>query len=276
VFRRHRQVDTDALAGRHHAGDSEQRYWSMIRGDRELTNDGTEVATDDVAEAAAAGSGAAGRLAPAPVHTGPWDGSGEYPPAERLNFGSLLVPVRDGIDVQVNITDDVGMWVAVVRGDSALQLQAFAAPKKSGIWEEVRAEIAEEIGKSGGTSSEAEGPFGTELRAQISAEDSPGQRRQPVRFIGVDGPRWFLRGVLSGPAAAHPGLAKPFEELFADVVVVRGEHPAPPKDLLEIRLPEDAAAALEEQIGAEQDAGGSGPFEFPDPFQRGPEITETR
>ena len=53
------------------------------------------------------------------------------------------------------------------------------------------------------------------------------------------------------------------------MVVVRGDHPAPPRDLLEIRLPEEARAALEEQMAAE---GG----EPPNPFERGPEITETR
>jgi hypothetical protein len=54
------------------------------------------------------------------------------------------------------------------------------------------------------------------------------------------------------------------------VVVVRGDHPAPPRDLLEIRLPEEAQAALEEQMAAE------GIQEPPNPFERGPEITETR
>jgi hypothetical protein len=76
--------------------------------------------------------------------------------------------------------------------------------------------------------------------------------------------------VISGPAARRPELARQFEEVFADVVVVRGDHPAPPRDLLEIRLPEEARAALEEQMSAED---GEPP---PDPFERGPEITETR
>ena len=53
--------------------------------------------------------------------------------------------------------------------------------------------------------------------------------------------------------------------------MVRGDHPAPPRDLLEIRLPEEARRALEEQMA--QDADGQ---EYPNPFDRGPEITETR
>jgi hypothetical protein len=204
--------------------------------------------------------------------SGPWDGAGTFPQRERLDFGSLLVPVREGLDVQVNMAEDTGVWITVVRGDNAMQLQAFAAPKTSGLWDEVRLEIAEEVAKSGGDSQEAQGPFGAELHARVR-QGGEGRRPQPepVRFLGVDGPRWFLRGVISGPAARRPELARPFEELFADVVVVRGDHPAPPRDLLEIRLPEEARRALQEQLGQEAD----GPA-YPNPFERGPEITETR
>jgi hypothetical protein len=204
--------------------------------------------------------------------SGPWDGAGSYPQRERLDFGSLLVPPREGLDVQINMAEDQGVWIAIVRGESALQLQAFAAPKTSGLWDEVRHEIAEEVLRSGGTSQEAPGPFGAELQARITPGGTDQGRRplEQVRFLGVDGPRWFLRGLISGPAAQHREQARPFEEVFADVVVVRGDHPAPPRDLLEIRLPEDAQRALEEQLAAAQDP------EYPDPFERGPEITETR
>jgi len=216
-----------------------------------------------------AGDPAAADLAGRP---GPWDGAGRFPAGERMDFGSLQVPVREGLEVQINMAEDQGVWIAVLRGDNSLQLQAFAAPKTSGLWDEVRQEIAAEVAKSGGDSEEADGPFGPELHARVHAGE-PGRGRtqkQPVRFLGVDGPRWFLRGVISGPAARHPELARQFEEVFADVVVVRGEHPAPPRDLLEIRLPEEARAALEEQMAAE------GIQDPPNPFERGPEITETR
>jgi hypothetical protein len=202
---------------------------------------------------------------------GPWDGAGTFPQRERLDFGSLLVPVREGLDVQVNMAEETGVWVTVVLGGNAMQLQAFAAPKTSGLWDEVRQEIAEEVAKSGGDSQEAQGPFGAELLARVRSGEGRRQQLEPVRFMGVDGPRWFLRGVISGPAARHAELARPFEELFADVVVVRGDHPAPPRDLLEIRLPEEARRALEEQLGQE----AQGPA-YPNPFERGPEITETR
>ncbi|HVT66629.1 MAG TPA: DUF3710 domain-containing protein, partial [Trebonia sp.] len=96
-----------------------------------------------------------------------------------------------------------------------------------------------------------------------------------------DGPRWFLRGLFVGAAAEDPAAAAPLEAVLREVVVVRGEHPMPPRDLLELRLPPEAAAALEEQARAqqEQQAQQQEPNRFntvPNPFERGPEMTETR
>jgi hypothetical protein len=223
-------------------------------------------------DSAGAGSGG-GRSA------GPWDGSGDYPEAERMDFGSLLVPVREGFDIQVNLDDQAGMWIAVVRADSALQLQAFAAPKTSGLWDEVRAEIAAEVAKAGGQSEDADGPFGGELLARLTP-GGPGTAAVPMRFMGADGPRWFLRGLLTGPAGADLDLAQPFEEVFADVVVVRGDHAEPPRKALDIQLPEEARQAIEQQMEAEQAEQAGTPVNqqgIPvNPFERGPEITETR
>jgi hypothetical protein len=96
----------------------------------------------------------------------------------------------------------------------------------------------------------------------------------------VNGRRWFLRALFAGQAAIDPGAAAPLEALMREVVVVRGDHPMPPRDMLELRLPPDAAKALEEQARAQQEQQQEqqqGKFsELPDPFERGPEITETR
>ena len=207
-----------------------------------------------------------------PGGSGPWDIADNFPPAERIDCGSLLIPLHDGFDVQINVAEEQGAWIAVVHEDSGMQLQAFAAPRSGGLWDEVRHEIAANIAESGGACQEAYGQFGTELIAQvpISAEGEPPEI-QPVRFLGVDGPRWFLRGVISGPAASDGALGAAFNALFADVVVVRGDYPAPPREQLEIRLPEEARQALEEQMEAEHPD-----WVLPDPFTRGPEITETR
>ena len=210
-----------------------------------------------------------------PELAGPWDAEEEFPPRERIDFGSLQVPVSEGFEIQLNLAEDQGPLITVLRGGSSLQLQAFAAPKSGGLWNDVRREIAAAVAEAGGSSDEAEGRFGVELRARVQATDAgqvaqPGGL-QPIRFLGIDGPRWFLRGVITGPAAHHRSAADPLEDVFAGIVVVRGEHPAPPRDLLEIQLPEQARQAMEAEM-AEADGSQS----LPNPFERGPEITETR
>ena len=231
----------------------------------------------------AAGAREAGADAGEAVAGGPWDaGEADVPARERIDFGSLHVPVSEGCEVQASMAEDQVAWITVVRGDSGLQLQAFAAPKTGGLWADVREEIAAEVAKAGGRSEEADGPFGVEVHARIASPEplpgAPAGSLHPVRFLGVDGPRWFLRGVISGPAARRGDVAAPLEQVFADVVVVRGDHPVPPRDMLEIRLPAEAMEALAE--AAEEAGQGEEPPENPwggiDPFQRGPEITETR
>jgi hypothetical protein len=212
-----------------------------------------------------------------PVHIrseGPWDSADSYPEADRIDLGCLLVPVRDGSDVQIGFSEEAGISIAVVSGDSALQLVPFAAPRSSGLWHEVLDEIAAEVANAGGRSERQDGSFGPELLAWISppAPDGSGVLPpQPLRFLGVDGPRWFLRGLIQGPAATDSALAMPLEEIFADVVVVRGDHAVPQRHPLEIKLPQEAQQLIEGQMEEEQPQG------MPtNPFERGPEITETR
>jgi Protein of unknown function (DUF3710) len=231
-------------------------------------------------------------------HGGPWDSEAEsIPEMERVDFGAVQVPIGEGIEIQVNVEaveqDDEGnpvggriVAITIVHGESGLQVQPFAAPKKNGIWDEVRKETAEEIKQAEGETQEAEGPFGTELhgmvpvaipeemRDQVPAEIAEqGFGWQPVRFIGVDGPRWFLRGVLSGAALEDSEQAAVMEQIFQHIVVVRGDAPMPPRELLELTLPAEAQQAMTAE-GEDEDEGEDRPPL--NPFERGPEITEVR
>ena len=135
---------------------------------------------------------------------------------------------------------------------------------------------------SGGSAEEADGPFGRELRARIPAPDSSGAL-QPARFLGVDGPRWFLRGLFTGAASTDPQQARVLEDVFRHVVVVRGGEAMAPRELLPLKLPREALQQLEGQQaeGEPGDAGATdGAAEPAKPtlemLERGPEITETR
>ena len=127
---------------------------------------------------------------------------------------------------------------------------------------------------AGGRSQELEGSFGTELMAQVPTEPGqPASGMRQVRFVGIDGPRWFVRGLFTGPAADGGEQAELLEDVLRNVVVVRGEHPVPPRDILELRPPPEARQALEEQAAAEEENRFRGDL---NPFDRGPEFTETR
>ncbi|HEX6523152.1 MAG TPA: DUF3710 domain-containing protein [Streptosporangiaceae bacterium] len=215
---------------------------------------------------------------PEPVRAGggPWDAGEPYPERDRVDLGSLRVPVGPGHEIQLVMAEQHGAWVTARYGESEIQVQAFAAARNDALWDDVREEIVAEVEAAGGRSWESEGLFGTELEAEVPVE--PGDAAsglRTVRFVGVDGPRWFLRGVFSGAAAENPAAAAPLEAVMREVVVVRGEHPVPPRDLLELRLPPEAAQAIAEQQAeqAEQEGRDWGDI---NPFDRGPEFTETR
>jgi hypothetical protein len=206
---------------------------------------------------------------------GPWDAGESFPLRDRVDLGSLQVPMGPEHEIQLVMADQHGAWVTIRHGESEMQVQAFAAARRGALWDDVRAEIATEVRDAGGDSQEVQGSFGTELLARVPAEPGqPASGLRLVRFIGVDGPRWFLRGLFTGPAADGGEPAGLLEEIFRDVVVVRGEHPVPPRDILELRLPPEAQKAFEEQAAA---AAEESKFR-PDlnPLERGPEFTETR
>ena len=199
-------------------------------------------------------------LPPAPRPDGPWDVSEVAEPGEgRVDLGGLFVPGVEGMELRVEVAGDAIVAATVVLRDSAVQLQAFAAPKREGIWGEVREEIASGITQQGGIIDEVEGPLGWELRAQVPVQLPDGTGGvQVVRFVGVDGPRWFLRGVISGQGAVQPQAAGLLEQIFRDTVVVRGEGPMAPRDPIVLKLPNDAQM-VPEGVQQEEQAGPASP-----------------
>lgn len=221
------------------------------------------------------------RLEPAPRPDGPWDVSEVSTPDEgRVDLGGLFIPGVPSMELRVEVAGDAIVAATVVLKDSAIQLQAFAAPKREGIWPEVREEISGSITQQGGVVDEREGPLGWELRAQVPVQLPDGKRgTQTVRFVGVDGPRWFLRGVISGQGAVQPTAAGVLEQVFRDTVVVRGAAPMAPRDPIVLKLPEDAQM-VPDGVKKEEVAGDGAPVSrFAgglDRLRRGPEISEVR
>lgn len=158
-----------------------------------------------------------------------------------IDFGSLRVPVRDNMQVRVEVEESTKRIVAVTLdfNESSLQLQAFAASRHEGLWHEIRTQLHSAVEQQGGESNDGIGTLGHELNTKTPITDETGKvvGHRLVRFVGVDGPRWFLRGVISGAAMIDPLAAGEIEDLFREVVVVRGETPFPPKDLLSLSVP---------------------------------------
>jgi hypothetical protein len=157
-----------------------------------------------------------------------------------VDLGGVKVLPRPELGLRLEVEEGSKRVVAVALdyAGSTLQVQPFAAPRNSGLWHEIRGQIVEQIARQGGTTSTIDGPLGPEIRAEIPAPaGSEPAGTRIARFIGVDGPRWFLRGVISGQALVDPEAAARVEELFRSIVVVRGTTPMPPRDLIPLQVP---------------------------------------
>ena len=122
-----------------------------------------------------------------------------------------------------------------------MELVAFAAPRNGDLWSQARQHIAADTARQGGTATEREGRFGTELICQRPVQSAAGKSgMQPSRVVGVNGPRWFLRATFLGRPAQEPDAAGSWEDTVASVVVNRGSQAMPPGDALPLTFPPQA------------------------------------
>ena len=170
---------------------------------------------------------------------GPLDESEANAVRPYVDLGGVKILPRPELQLRLEVEEGSKRVVAVGLdyAGSTLQVQPFAAPRTSGLWHEIRAQITDQINKQGGTITEQDGVFGPELLAEIPVA---GGEPRFARFVGVDGPRWFLRGVIAGPAAKDAEAGARMEDLFRSIVVVRGNTPMPPRDLIPLHMPAGA------------------------------------
>ena len=176
--------------------------------------------------------------------SGPWD-SDAIPDdgLDRVDLGSLRVAPREGAELRLQVDENTGevQSVMLAAEEGALELRAFAAPRHGDLWSDVRPQIAADVSRHGGTATEREGRWGTELVCQMQVVLPDGsQALQPSRIVGVNGSRWLLRGTFLGQPAVEPETAQDWEDALAAVVVHRGSHAMPVGDALPLTLPDDA------------------------------------
>ncbi len=190
-----------------------------------------------------------------------------------LDLGAVLVRPRPGLGVRLEVDERTQRprAVALDLDGGSVQVQAFAAPRSEGLWDEVRRELVQSLRSSNGEPTVEEGPFGLQVVTRFPATASDGTRGfRLARFVGVDGPRWFVRAVFTGTAAVTAESAAALDEVVRELVVVRGDRPMPPRELLTLVVPEDAVRSPAPDTEPE-------PEPAPEPVRpprRGPEITE--
>jgi Protein of unknown function (DUF3710) len=180
--------------------------------------------------------------------TGPYDISEAPDGVERLNLGSLHIPIVDGVSVRVQANEEgVIQQVALMHAENALMLSVLAAPRTESIWDEARANIRKELSAGGASAEDIRGgQYGTELRARVTTPEGAVQ----LRFVGVEGPRWLLRAIFQGPVA-HDAEASPLlVDSFHGLVVDRGRDAMPVLEVLPLRLPREIAEQANAQAAA--------------------------
>jgi uncharacterized protein DUF3710 len=160
----------------------------------------------------------------------------------RLDLGSIRLPVPDGAQLQVEMDQNKAVRaVHVITPVGQLTVNGYAAPRSGGLWREVSTELAEQLRGDGATVRSTTGEWGLELMAAVGEVS--------LRFIGVDGPRWMLRGVVAGPPEVADKSAHALYDLVRGTVVVRGTQPMPVRTPLPLELPPAIAQHIEAQQG---------------------------
>lgn len=167
-----------------------------------------------------------------------------------MDLGTIKVPVRKNVSYRLEQEQSKQKVFAVsaVHDNSTLQIQAFAAPRSGGQWEEIRQEMYDQNRNAEGASVTVEdGEFGNELLIRIPAELPDGRKGERIaRFIGIDGPRWMIRAMIMGKAAIQKEAADVLYDILKNTVIDRGERPLPARQMLELTPPESVVTAMRE------------------------------
>jgi hypothetical protein len=166
--------------------------------------------------------------------------------AARVDLGGMVLAQVEGFEVRMQVEEATGDVQSVIFAaeEGALEVRAFAASRAGGMWDEVRPQIAADAAQRGGTATEAPGRFGPELVCRVPATMPDGsQVLQETRIIGVDGPRWFVRGTFIGSPVRDDTVRAPYDEALTSLVVRRGTGAMAPGDPLPLTVPNNARRA---------------------------------
>ena len=134
----------------------------------------------------------------------------------RIDLGALRLPARPGMELRVDLNQQQKVVGATLRsGDSLLQVVGVRrAARRRHLGRRPRRPRDERL-RPGRLAARGRGAVrhaswrapSSRRRRPRPGSPRPQPVRRPARFLGVDGPRWFLRGMISGPAASSPEAA---------------------------------------------------------------------
>jgi hypothetical protein len=180
---------------------------------------------------------------------GPWDVSelDDRPShtAARLDLGGVRIRPVAGMKVQMQVDKNSGQATSVmlVSDQGALQLMVIAAPKSKPLWPQTMRALRSDADRRGGSAQDGKGPWGPVLRMALPAATPDGKQGvQPSVVLGIDGPRWLLRATLIGRAAVDQEQMNRMMAIVQDTVVVRGDQPMAPGEVIALTPPPRPAA----------------------------------
>lgn len=225
--------------------------------------------TDKRSEAAAVTESADNSSNESNENRGPWDISEEasIPDQAYLDLGALKIPQKPSMAIRLGISEDQTRILAVTltHDGSSLQLTLLAASRNHPLWDEVRAAI-----NKGESPHEVDTNFGKGVAVDLPL---PNGSVVPTRIMGIDGPRWMLRAIVTGEAAKGGKAGEYFDELLSQVVVDRGETPLTPKEIVPLTAPgqdEDADDADAQNANNASSDDSSDSSQIPDSKPKGP------
>jgi len=158
-----------------------------------------------------------------------------------IDFGAIKLPnVNRNLSIKVELEEDTRRLVALTlqTETSMLQVSLFSAPKNSTVWQEVLEVLTSSLESQNAQVNPIVGSFGRELMVTMQVPNEDGSSSlQQIRFIGVDGPRWLLRGSITGDALSNLTEQAEIERIFRSIIVDRGAEALPPRELVPLTMP---------------------------------------
>lgn len=156
-----------------------------------------------------------------------------------LDFGAVRLPVPDEGAVEVEPTTAGRIQaVHVTVPEGRLSVSALAAPRTGGLWPDLAAEIHTSLREGGARVRSFSGEWGRELHATTDGATSV--------FVGVDGARWMLYGVATGPTRDAVALDARLRRMLRGTIVMRGREPYPVRTVLPLTTPAHLGGVAEQ------------------------------